>query len=1013
MLLKLISSNRKLIICGAILFEIFPLFIFAQRNEMLSLESQYKTTPTSQLLSELSKAYQDQADWFRYTPQFNLDSTIFYFDKATVLLENTKPVPFENLAEVYKNKSAFYYHVYKYAEASENASKAWTYFEQMPQAGKQNTILQYEILSNRAFTEVDNKDAKHGLEIFSKAFVLLQDNPDPAIQARVFKDKGYFYSRYNNGIEERTLECLPYLEKSKNLYESFHNSADNAALFTIYDCMSWIYNVVEKYDSCDYYDEKMEKMLPILKDPLLSARFYSLKGNNYYRRQKYKEARQFTEQSRAIAEKYKLEYTTIYTFSTFVMGTIVQKEGNYEEAIKYFEKGRALKVKNNYKDGDLAYLEAMRGLYEQKGDYKKALDFNMQYKDSLLVFLDRSSNDNLRKSELQLNVLRQEKELTQNRIKSNLYLFGFGIALILLGLAGFIYYRERKSRAKLEAKNKIIEEQAQALQQLDAAKTRFFANVSHELRTPLTLIIAPLGTALKSDKLGDKNFSLVALAQQHARKLLNLVNEILDLTKLESGKMMTHEEPTEIYNFLRRLISTFESYAVQKKIKLIFDFNADAPRSLMLDKPKLEKIFNNLLSNALKFTPFDGVITVKVTHHISDWQLSVTDTGRGIHPDDLPHVFNRFYQTNQTTFEIEGGTGIGLALAKELAQVMGGTLSVESILGNGATFMLSLPKKEVLGLAAESDDRQSALDDENALDNWEIASLNAKSETRNPKPEIFQTVLIVEDNPSLRNYLQLILSDKYNVITAENGEKALAILDFKFSSADLTPPENEPNSKLQNRPDLIISDIMMPVMNGFQLIEKLKADARLHAIPLVMLTARAEMQDKLKALRIGVDDYLTKPFEEAELFARIKNLLQNAAVRKQLREEYVLTNADAEKTNESSDKLIGNPEDAEWLESLKNTVHKHIGDYNLSLETVADMMHISRAQFFRRVHILTGLTPRQFLQEIRFNHARQLLEHRSVNSVKAVAAAIGIQKIQYFSEQFKERFGKSPSEYLN
>ena len=1031
MVLNFILSKRKLIIFLGTIPWFSLTFMSAQRTDIYQLEAQYRTAPTLMLVTELSRAYQEQADWFRYIPQFNLDSTVFYFDKAIVLLENTKPLPFENLAEAYKNKSEFYYHVYKFPESVVAAKKARTYFEEMTSQKKQNTLLQYDILSNWSLAEVDNKNANYGLELFSKALALLQENTDIHIQALLLKDKGVFYSRYNNGLEQRDLGYLPFLEKSRGLYESFHNPQDNATLVTIYDNISWYYNVIEKYDSCDYYDAKIEILLPVLNDPLVSARFYVLKGNNYYRRKKYQEARKFTEQGRTIAETYKLEYTTIYTFSTFVLGTIFQKEGNYYEAAQYFTRAKELKNKNNYGDGNLSYLEAMTDLYEQKGDYPKALAFQKQLLDSTLSFVNRNSNDNLKKSELQLDVLKKEKELAQKRIETNLFVVAIAFVLLLLGLFAFYYNRERKRKAELEKQNHVIEEQAQALLQLDAAKTRFFANVSHELRTPLTLILGPLGSALKSNSLDGKNTTLVSLAKQHGQKLLSLVNEILDLTKLESGNMTTHEEATDVYNFLRRLISTLESYAEQRQINLVFDYDDNAPRGLMVDKPKLEKVFNNLISNALKFTPQGGTVTVKIKHDKSHWQLIVHDTGRGIHPDDLPHVFNRFYQTNQSNIAIEGGTGIGLALSKELAQVMGGNIKVESILNEGATFTLSLPKKEVWGISKEQingfdEEINETITGEDSFVHPILLTENGNGKNNNA------TILVVEDNASLRNYLKLILSDKYNVVTAENGQEGLdklRITNYELRN-DFNNVANESDSSvishqssLKKLPDLIISDIMMPVMDGFQFIEKLKTEPHLSHIPIIMLTARAEMQDRIKALRIGVDDYLTKPFEEEELFARIKNLLNNAQVRKEIRQEahqeFLQEQEQGQHSTPNTQYPIPNTqhhfstEDLEWLNELKNTVQKHIGDYNLSVETIADLMHASRAPFFRRVQLLTGLTPHQYLQEIRFNHARQLLEHRSVSSVKAVAATIGIRKIQYFSEQFKERFGKLPSDYLD
>lgn len=552
----------------------------------------------------------------------------------------------------------------------------------------------------------------------------------------------------------------------------------------------------------------------------------------------------------------------------------------------------------------------------------------------------------------------------------------------------------KNSLKELQSKNLIIEEQKKALLQLDAAKTRFFANVSHELRTPLTLILSPLSTALNSPILDDGNKALISLAKEQANQLLGLVSEILDLTKLESGKMEVREEPTDVYQLMRRLISTFESYANQKNINLIFEFAENMPHGLMLDKLKVERIFNNLISNALKFTPIDGTITITIKDKIHDWRIEVTDNGKGIHPDDLPHLFDRFYQTNQLESPVEGGTGIGLSLAKELAEVMHGELSVNSTLGKGATFTLTLPKKEVLGYTEDSMAIAPVVTNKISVDKLKINNPLQHDEARN-KP----TILVVEDNYSLRSYLQFILSEDFDVLTAENGQEALLIL------------EQIPQGQ-KDTPDLIISDVMMPVMDGFKLLEALKTNENLWMIPVVMLTARAEIEDRLTALRIGVDDYLIKPFEEAELFARIKNLLNNVKKRKNA----TLKKQEANTIIAGGMHLSNTPilciPDQEWLAKLEEKVKSNIGNFNLSVDTLADELFISRAQFFRRVQALTGMTPLQYIKEIRYDFARNLLETKNVRSVKAASQAIGIKKVQYFSEKYKKRFGKSPSEYL-
>ena len=552
----------------------------------------------------------------------------------------------------------------------------------------------------------------------------------------------------------------------------------------------------------------------------------------------------------------------------------------------------------------------------------------------------------------------------------------------------------KNSLKELQSKNLIIEEQKKALLQLDAAKTRFFANVSHELRTPLTLILSPLSTALNSPILDDENKALISLAKEQANQLLGLVSEILDLTKLESGKMEVREEPTDVYQLMRRLISTFESYAKQKNINLIFEFAKNMPHGLMLDKLKVDRIFNNLISNALKFTPIDGTITVTIKDKIHDWRIEVSDNGKGIHPDDLPHLFDRFYQTNQLESPVEGGTGIGLSLAKELAEVMHGELSVNSTLGKGATFTLTLPKKEVIGYTDDSMVIAPVVTNKISIDKLKINNPIQHDEARN-KP----TILVIEDNYSLRSYLQFILSEDFDVLTAENGQEALLIL------------EQIPQGQ-KDTPDLIISDVMMPVMDGFKLLEALKTNENLWMIPVVMLTAKAEIEDRLTALRIGVDDYLIKPFEEAELFARIKNLLNNVKKRKNA----TLKKQEANTIIAGGMHLSNTPilciPDQEWLAKLEEKVKSNIGDFNLSVDTLADELFISRAQFFRRVQVLTGMTPLQYIKEIRYDFARNLLETKNVRSVKAASHAIGIKKVQYFSEKYKKRFGKSPSEYL-
>ena len=425
-----------------------------------------------------------------------------------------------------------------------------------------------------------------------------------------------------------------------------------------------------------------------------------------------------------------------------------------------------------------------------------------------------------------------------------------------------------KATAQIQKDKQTIENQAEELRQLDKVKSSFFANVSHELRTPLTLILGSISSVLKSQELSNRNFTLLKKAQQSGKDLLKLVGSILDLSKMESGKMELDEQPHLLFPLVRRIASTFEAHAQRKGIQFAFYYQAEKELQLELDKNKLETILNNLLSNAIKFTPANAKVRVQIEDFGNLIQIAVLDTGRGIHPNDLPHIFNRFYQSNQPNAPTEGGTGIGLALSQEFVKLMKGKIWAKSQLGKGSQFFVQIPRKEILGITQPIIDTTSI--GKPITDDITQQAANDSKSNRS-------TILVVEDNHSLREYIQLILKAEYNVIVAENGQVALEYLKARGTTDDENLIENPIPSRdiLLHSPSLIVSDIMMPIMDGYQFLEKVKNDDNYRHLPFIMLTARADIQDKLKALRIGVDDYLLKPFEEEELLVRIKNLLNN------------------------------------------------------------------------------------------------------------------------------------------
>ncbi|MDO7854049.1 ATP-binding protein [Hymenobacter convexus] len=598
-----------------------------------------------------------------------------------------------------------------------------------------------------------------------------------------------------------------------------------------------------------------------------------------------------------------------------------------------------------------------------------------------------------------------ERERQQARL---VRLAGAGAGLLaLLALAiSLAFYITRRLNRRLAVQTAQLHAQAERLGELDAAKNQFFANASHELRTPLTLVLAPLEGLLSNPahKLPPAARAPVALAHRQARRLHELVNRILDLTRLQAGRLPVQPEPTAVAPFLRRVVASFAPLAAARGLALHGAEPLPEKLFLFFDADKVDQILTNLLGNALNHTPASGTVRLTAVLPAADgyYTLTVCDTGPGIAPAEQERVFERFYQSPQS--QAQGGTGLGLALSRELAELLGGRLTLNSTPGQGAAFTLRFPAEVATDeqMQAQRDAVKAArFEDGEAEGTGRATATDAVAAS----PAYFSRprVLVVEDQPDLREYLGELLSSTCEVLTAADGQEALELLSREAPV------------------DLIATDAMMPRLSGTELVARLKADPARAGVPVLMLTARADSAHRRTALTVGVDDYLTKPFAPAELLARVRTLLARHDVRRQFAARPV------EEVNEpaavavaalvaaetgGAEVLAPPPAGAgEQLEQWQARVAAHLADERFGPPELARLLAVSERTLYRRLGELAGLTPAAWLREMRLHRARLLLEAGGFGTVAAVAEAVGFGSARNFSDLYVERFGRRPSDY--
>jgi signal transduction histidine kinase/DNA-binding response OmpR family regulator len=664
-------------------------------------------------------------------------------------------------------------------------------------------------------------------------------------------------------------------------------------------------------------------------------------GRAFILKKNYKEANRFLTQSLQMSRHLGLKRISRYAY--YALADLKMKEEKISEAFKY-----------------------MQSYYDVRDSLLNAAQTRQ------IVELETSFEKEKQRQKIQL--LEQEHRI--ERLWNNVLLVGS----LLLTIAVIIIYRLQQLRSK---KARLLLETQQAfneqLKQTDLMKSRFYANISHEFRTPLTLILGPVEGRLKNLNLSPTEKKDLKVVQRNAYRLLDLVNQLLDLSKLESGKMQLSPTQGNLTDFFYLITALFDSFAQHKQISFLKNIPV-IDDTVGFDGDKIEKIVTNILFNAFKFTSPGGQVGISL-HMIKERGeliISVADTGRGIPTDEQAMIFSPFYQLKYDGEDGNAGTGLGLSLVNELVKLYGGMIKLVSESNDGTCITVTLPLLETTSVAVVQSTTKSLVEKRSL-------PLAAEHDTaKNDLPNEIETILVVEDNVELRTFIASGLGDGFRILMAVDGDHGLA-------------------KAKEHIPDVIISDVMMPRMNGLEFTQRIRQDERTSHIPIIILTARADDESRLAGLTYGADEYLPKPFLMEELQIRVNNILeQRRRLANKLKDDLVLNTALPEPAELSIDE--------KFILKLKSIIEENLSNSSFSVEMLADKMNLSRAHLFRKVKALINISPSELINDLRLQRAAQMIRSRTDN-VSQIGYAVGYNEQSYFSKRFRKKFGMAPKDY--
>ncbi|WP_273273405.1 tetratricopeptide repeat protein [Maribacter polysiphoniae] len=847
----------------------------------------------------------------------NRDSALYYVAKAITIAESSPGISKEKLARIKLNEARIYYN----------------------EGGYEKAVAKYieaDALLERGYDDL-------------KAFVKSQIG---LVYYQLYRnDKAKSYYMQAQEIYER--------ESNRNGYYFVENKLGNLAM-----------DEGDHEQAVIHYTAAYEHFKSVNGLSDLEAICGNL-GYIYLSLGKFGISERYFKEAFSYAEETKNTVSLPYLYNG--LGELYAGLNRYDEAVIQFQKALSISEQTKSSTYIKETYSFLTEVYQKAGDFEKAFNSqtalheiqdSIRKKADLVKINEIETKYQTEKKEQEIKLLTSQAELEKQKAKNEKSLFIAGILILGLAVIGLYFLFRNKQRTN------------DKLRQLEAAKSRFFANISHEFRTPLTLISGPVAHQLSKEKLSSEDKTDLGLIQRNANRLLDLVDQLLDLSKIEAGRRKLKISKGNLELFLKHLVEPFSYQSVRKG--LTFNSNIKPTEEAWFDKDLVEKIIGNLLSNALKYCDENGKIDFKAEIVKDKVCIHVTNDDRNLTERDLPKLFDRFHQNNS----VNQGFGIGLSLVKELAHLSHGEVKADKPNAGTVRFSVTLPISKKAFAKDELAMENSLL--ESAKPNPIAKMISMPEEEEQINDETLPLLLIVDDNEEIRLFIKSLLKNDYRVLQAKNGKEGVEVA-------------------FETIPDLIVSDVMMPVEDGIYLGNRLKSDERTSHIPIVLLTAKSAEEDELAGLKTGADAYMTKPFKEEKLRVVIEKLIASrTAIQEKFSKQIFLKPNEIELTSL----------DAQLLQRIQVILDDLLTDPNFGVTMFSDQIGLSRMHLHRKLKALTGYSTTEFIRAQRLKLAAQLIKKKGVN-ISEIGYAVGFNQPAYFSTCFKEYFGCSPSEYTS